>query len=95
MKWIEIIEVRVAGNAWNQVDTHMQEFMDQVEQETGKSGARMYTSMMLDTDLSIHLFHDSGEAEIRKSSLGFRLVSALKSFGLVNHTIWIERSRTN
>lgn len=95
MKWIEIIEVRLAGNTGNQVDTQLQDFIDQVERETGKSGTKMYTRMMLDTDLSIHLFHDSGEAEIRKSSLGIRLVSAMKSFGLVNHSIWIERSRTN
>jgi len=93
MKWIETIEVRLAGNPWNQVETHMQEFIDQVEKEIGKPRAKLYTRMMLDTDLSIHLFHDSGEADIQGSSLGIRLVSALKSFGLVNHTIWIERSR--
>jgi len=95
MKWIEIIEVRLAGNTWNQIDTHMQEFIDQVEKETGKPGAKLYTRMMLDADLSIHLFHDSGEAEIQGSSLGIRLVFALKPFGLVNHTIWIEKSRPN
>ena len=33
MKWIEIIELRSAGNAGKQLETHLQEFLDQVEKE--------------------------------------------------------------
>jgi hypothetical protein len=45
---------------------------------------------MIDTDFSIHLFHDSKKVEKSGSPLGLRLASALKEFGLVNHSIWIE-----
>ena len=91
MKWIEIIELRSAGNTWKQLETHLQEFLDQAEKEVEKQTVKLYARMMIDTDLSVHLFHDSSTVKNRGSSLGIRLVSALKSYGLVNHTIWIEK----
>ena len=51
---------------------------------------RVGESLMIDTDFSIHLFHDSKKMERSGSSLGLCLASALKEFGLVNHSIWIE-----
>ena len=93
MKWIEIIELRSAGNTRKQLETHLQEFIEQVEKKTEKQTVKLYTRMMIDTDVSIHLFHDSSQVKNRGSSLGIRLVSALKSYGLVNHTIWIEKQK--
>ena len=93
MKWIEIIELRSAGNTRNQLETRLQEFIEQVEKKTEKQTVKLYTRMMIDTDVSIHLFHDSSKVKNRGSSLGIRLVSALKSYGLVNHTIWIEKQK--
>jgi hypothetical protein len=93
MKWVEIIELRSAGNTRKQLETHLQEFVEQVEKKTKKQTVKLYTRMMIDTDVSIHLFHDSIKAKNRGSSLGIRLVSALKSYGLVNHTIWIEKQK--
>ena len=93
MKWIEIIEIRSAGNARKQLETHLQEFIDQVDKKAEKQTVKLYTRMMIDTDVSIHLFHDSSKVKNRGSSLGIRLVSALKSYGLVNHTIWIEKQK--
>ena len=95
MKWIEIIELRSAGNARKQLETHLQEFLDQVEEKVEKQTVKLYTRMMIDTDLSVHLFHDSSTVENRGSSLGIRLASALKSYGLVNHTIWIEKQKNS
>jgi hypothetical protein len=93
MKWIEIIELRSAGNAREQLETCLQEFLDQVEKKVEKQTVKLYTRMMIDTDLSVHLFHDSSTVKNRGSSLGMRLVSALKPYGLVNHTIWVEKQK--
>ena len=94
MKWIEIIELRSAGKTLEQLEIHLQEFIDQVEKETEKQTAKLYTRMMIETEFfSIHLLHDSSEVYNSGSSLGIRLVSALKSYGLVNHTIWIEKQK--
>jgi len=90
MKWIEIIELRSTGNTRRQLETQLKEFMDLAETETDMQAVKLYTSMMTDTDVSIHLFHQSSEATRAGSSLGVRLVSALKSYGLVSHAVWIE-----
>ena len=93
MKWIEIIELRSAGSTRKQVATRLIEFIDQVEKESEKQTVKLYTRMMIDTDVSIHLFHDSNKVKDRGSPLGIRLVSALKPYGLVNHNIWIEKQK--
>jgi hypothetical protein len=93
MKWIEIIELRSAGITRNQLETHLQEFIDQVEKTTEKQTVKLYTRIKIDTDVSIHLFHNSNKVNNRGSPLGIRLVAALKSYGLVNHTIWIEKQK--
>jgi len=46
--------------------------------------------LVIDTDFSIHLCHDSKKVEDGGSRLGMRLVAALKEFGLVNHSVWLE-----
>jgi hypothetical protein len=92
MKWIEIIELRSTSNAWKELETILQEFIKQVEKETEKQTVKLYTRM-INTDFSIHLFHDSGKIKNSGSPLGIKLVSALKSYGLVNHTIWTEKQK--
>jgi len=93
MKWIEIIELRSAGNTRKQLETHLQELIKQMEKKTEKQTVKLYTRMVIDTDVSIHLLHDSSKVNNRGSFLGITLVSALKSYGLVNHTIWIEKRK--
>lgn len=88
MKWIEILELRSTGNTRKQLEKHIQEVIDQAEKKSRKIIIKLYTRFNIDTDLSIHLVHDSSEALKRGSSLGLRLISALKLYGLVNHTIW-------
>jgi hypothetical protein len=91
MKWIEIIELRSASKARIQLEKILQELIKQVEKETEEQTVKLYTRMIIENDFSIHLFHDSGKIKNSGSPLGIKLVSALKSYGLVNHTIWIEK----
>ena len=91
MNWIEIIELRSAGNTQKKLETQLQEFLKQLEKKTEKQTVKLYTRMIIENDFSIHLFHDSGKIKNSGSPLGIKLVSALKSYGLVNHTIWIEK----
>lgn len=93
MKWIEIIELRSPGNTRKQLEMHQDELTSQVERKTDKQTVKFYTSMLVDTDFSVHIFHDSSKANAKGSPLGIRLVSALKPYGLVNHTIWIEKQK--
>ena len=94
MKWIEIIEIRSSGNTRKQLETTLQEFIDQVEKEAEKRTVKLYTRRILDTEIfSIHLIHGSSEFNSEGSSLGIKLVSTLKLYGLVSHTIWIEKHK--
>ena len=90
MKWLEIIELRSVGRDREVLEPQLQTLMNKVEKETKKQAIKSYRRVMIDTDFSIHLVHDSKKVENSGSPLGLRLASALREFGLVNHSIWIE-----
>ena len=90
MKWLEIIELRSVDSNRELLGSQLQKLIHDVDKETNKQAIKAYSRVMIDTDVSIHLFHDSKKVEHSRSPLGFRLASALKAFGLVNHSIWIE-----
>jgi len=90
MKWLEIIELRSAGGNNKLLESQMQKLVNEVYERTEKNAVKAYCRLMIDTDFSIHLFHDSKKVENNGSPLGLRLASALKDFGLVNHSVWIE-----
>ncbi len=90
MKWLEIIELRSVDSNRELLESKLQKLIDQVDKEKKKQRIMAYTRVLIDTDFSIHLFHDSNKVENSGSSLGLRLASALKEFGTINHSIWIE-----
>jgi hypothetical protein len=90
MKWLEIIELRSAGSNQALLESQLQSLINKVDKETKKQAIKAYSRVMIDTDFRIHLFHDSKKIENSGSPLGLHLASALKEFGLVNHSIWIE-----
>ena len=72
------------------MESQLQKLINEVKRETKKLAIMVYSRVLIDTDFSIHLFHDSTKVENSGSPLGLRLASTLKEFGLVNHSIWIE-----
>jgi hypothetical protein len=92
MKWLEIIELRTVNSDRELLESHLQELIQQVDKETQMQTIKTYRRVMLDTDLSFHLFHDSKNVERNGSPLGLRLASRLKEFGVVNHSVWTEMS---
>lgn len=90
MKWLEIIELRSVDSNRELLESQLQKLTNDLDKETKKQAIKAYSRVMIDTDFSIHLFHDSKKVETSGSQLGLRLASALKEFGLVNHSIWIE-----
>ncbi len=90
MKWLEIIELRSVGSNRELLESQLKKLIYEVEKEATKQAINVYSRITIDTDFRIHLFHDSKTVENSKSPLGLRLASALKEYGLVNHSIWIE-----
>lgn len=90
MSCLEIIELRTAESNRVLLDTQMQKLIDDVAREMSRESIKTYCRVMLDTDFSIHLFHDSMDESRTGSKLGLYLASTLKEFGLVNHSVWVE-----
>ena len=90
MKWLEIIELRSAKTRRELLESQLHELMNEVDKESEKQTIKAYYNIMIDTDFTIFLFHDSTNSENSGSPLGLRLVSFLKEFGLVNHSVWVE-----
>jgi len=90
MKWIEIIELRSADNNRELMKSQLESLINEVNQEARQQKIQVYRHITVETDLRIHLIHDSKKAKASMSPLGLDLASALKEHGLVNHSVWIE-----
>lgn len=90
MKWIEMILLRSVESDRDLLEANLQSLIDEVDKGRNKQVIMAYSRALIDTDYIIHLFHDSKKVENGGSPLGLRLASALKDFGLVNHSVWIE-----
>ena len=91
MKWLEIIKLRSPGK-----DSGLLEELLLSIDKLGQSGLvemNTYHHAALETDLSVHLHWESGRPEQNGSALGLRLAQALKEFGLIDHSIWIEEEK--
>ena len=90
MKWIEVIQLRIVDSNRDFLESQLQKLIDEVNKESKMQTIKSYSRVMIDSDFSIHLFHDSKKVDNSGSPLGLRLASALKEYGLVNHSIWLE-----
>ncbi len=93
MKWLEIIELRSVsvGNNKEVLEQELKSLIEELNKETEQRAIKVYSRVVVGSDFSIHMFHDSKEADINGSPLGLQLVSALKEYGLINHSVWVER----
>jgi hypothetical protein len=96
MKWVEIITLRSPSKINGQ-------FIDELLKGVGESDSptdalkhlleiKTYYHSVVETDLSIHIYWESEAGNQHKSPLGLRIFSALRSMGLLNHSVWIERA---
>jgi len=91
MKWLEIIELRSVGDKRAVIELQLKSLINEVNQEARQQKIKVYSHLTVETDFSIHLHNDSKSADISGSPLGQRLASALREYGLVNHSVWIEK----
>lgn len=91
MKWLEIIELRTVGKNRAAMELQLYSLIDEVKHKMRQHAIKVYCHISVETDFSIHLYTDSVSADYGGSPLGQRLASALGEFGLVNHSVWIEK----
>ncbi len=83
MSHLEIIQLRSAGKI-------LDDLFHEIKASIGDAeNIRVYRRDGLETDLSIHIYHNIN-LEGKPSSLGSRLTFTLKDFGLVEHSFWKE-----
>lgn len=90
MKWLEVIELRSVEKDLELLKSQLKRLTTDIEKEHKMQVIMIYCRLLIDTDFSIHIFHDRDKVDNEGSSLGLRIASALKEFGLVNHKILIE-----
>ena len=88
MKWLEVIKLRSAEKGFGMLEELLVS-MDSVGQ-SGLVEVKTYRHAALATDVSVHLLWESEQPEQNGSSLGLRIGQALKEFGLIDHSIWVE-----
>ncbi len=90
MKWIEIIEIRTMSRDRKLLESQLQSIIEEAKQESELMAVEIYNNLTVETDLSIHIFHDSKKADVSGSPLGLRLMSIIREYGLVSHSTWIS-----
>ena len=89
MNWIEIIELR-SYRFKPETLRELKQTIVESERDRGLRVFEVYHNLYIETDTGIHIHWKTREGRIKKSSLGLRIASALRDFGHVNHTIWVE-----
>ena len=88
MKWVEVIKLRSSG-----IRSVLREELLLPAGKPGQKGPvemKAYRHAALDTDWSVHLHWESERPEQDGSPVGIRLARAMKEYGLVDHSVWIE-----
>ncbi len=88
MRWLEFIRLRSTEESFGPV----KELLRSISQlkQPGLAEVKIYRHTSLETDLSIHLQWHSERPERDGSAPGLHLAHALKEFGLVDHSLWME-----
>ena len=87
MKRLEIIHLRSSGEPLESLGNRIRGSLGAVDKNTEVT---LYRREGLETDIAIHLHHLEPPVREGPSGLGLRLASALRAFGLVEHTLWKE-----
>jgi hypothetical protein len=88
MKWVEVIKLRSAGMGSGLREELLLPMGK--DAQNGPVEMKAYRHAALDTDWSVHLHWESERPEQNGSALGIRLARALKEYGLVDHSVWVE-----
>ena len=91
MKWLEVIKLRSAGTD----PELLKELLLSIDKsgQTGLLETKAYRHVALKTDMSLHLHWQSERPEFNGSKLGLRIAQSLKEFGLIDHSVWVEKGK--
>lgn len=88
MAWLEVIQLRTHVGYKHLLESELDKLHDEVKANGEKQTVMVYRGL-IETDYCIHIMNDSDEVETPGSSLGVRLVAALKEFCCVHYQAWV------
>ncbi len=87
MIWMEFIKVQTARS---NIAAILQNFVSECKKCHGLVDAKVFVHTLVD-DCSLCLLWDTNRLEPQGSSVGLHLSKTLKKYGLVDHSVWIEK----
>ncbi len=87
MIWMEFIKVQTARS---NVAAILKNFASDCKLCKGLLDAKVFTHAMVD-DCSLCLLWNTKRFESHGSSIGLHLSNTLKKYGLVDHSVWVEK----
>ena len=90
MKWIEMIGVRATSGNREILEAQLLELVHAVQKGISAASITVLHRLNVESDLCVHLQHDSKRADPAGSSLGLRLAAEMEAFGPVHHSIWFQ-----
>jgi hypothetical protein len=91
MLWMEMIRLRTTQAQLENVTGLLLETLSRAAGEAGLVRMHMYNSASHQTDLALSLWWDTDFLQHEGSRAGLTMREALKTFGLVEHTIWVKK----
>ena len=90
MEWLEMIKVQMAGPGEKGTDTELLEQMRGLK-SPGLTDTRIYAHASVTNDLVITLTWGTDQPQPWGSDLAHSLIQEFRRYGLVDHSVWIER----
>ena len=87
MTKLEIIHLRSSGEPLDSLGHLIRESLGTQDENTRIT---LYRQDGLETDVAVHIQHPGVTEKEGPSRLALRLASALRAFGLIDHTLWEE-----
>lgn len=94
MKWLETIRVQAASGFETAMEKELKVLTRDLLTKTGGSGlveALIYNHASVPGHFAICLTWETEDPQITGSLTGLNLSKTLKTFGLVDHSVWVEK----
>jgi hypothetical protein len=93
VKWLEMIKVQVSSGQEITVKNELLSLVADIQKNPDYPGLlefAIYRHALVPGYFFIHLLWDSQHPQTRGSIAGLSLAQTLKTFGLVDHSVWME-----
>ena len=94
MKWLETIKLQTAIGLENSIENKLSGLLADALQSQVKFGlvdGSLYNHASINGCYIMHLMWDNSVPDLLGSPAGMQITHALKTFGLVDHAVWISK----